>query len=61
MRADSLTDEDRREWGAYLRKRNLNPSIDNSWLFSKQKPSDSSDYMVDIKPGEELLIEVFSK
>ena len=61
MRADSLTQEDRLEWGAYLRKRNLNPSIDNSRLFSKQKPSDTSDYTVDIKPDEEVLIEVFSE
>ncbi len=61
MRENTLTDEDRKEWGAYLRKRNLNPSIDTQRVFSKQRPSEKMDYVVRIEAGKELLIEVFSK
>jgi acetyl esterase/lipase len=57
----TLTDADRKEWGAYLRKRDLSPSIYNQRVYSRQHPNNRQDYIVDIKEGEEILIEVFSK
>lgn len=59
-RSNSLTEADRKNWGAFLRKRNLNPSIDNSILFARQRPGDLNDYIIDID-GSDILIEVFSK
>ncbi|MBK8636431.1 MAG: hypothetical protein KA767_10925 [Saprospiraceae bacterium] len=59
-RSNTLTEADRKNWGAFLRKRNLNPSIDNSKLYAKQRPGDVKDYIIDIV-GSDILIEVFSK
>ena len=61
MNNQSLTDEDRKEWGDYLRKRNLNPSIDHSRAFNKQRPLDAGPYVIDIQEGKELSIDVFSE
>lgn len=57
----TLTDAERKEWGDYLRKRDLSPSIDKQRIYSHQHPNDKEDYVVDIKEGKEVLIEVFSK
>ena len=57
----ALTDADKNEWGEYLRKRNLSPSIDRQRIYSRQHPNDKQDYIINIKNGEEVLIEVFSK
>jgi predicted esterase len=57
----SLTDTDRREWGEYLRKRDLSPSIFNQRVYPHQHPGDKKDYVVNIRDGKEILIEVFSK
>lgn len=57
----TLTDADRIEWGEYLRKRDLSPSIYNQRVYSHKRPTDRQDYIVDIKNGKEILIEVFSK
>jgi hypothetical protein len=57
----TLTDADKKAWGEYLRKRDLSPSIDKQRIYSHKRPADKSDYIVDIKAGKELLIEVFSK
>jgi hypothetical protein len=56
-----LTDQDKKEWGEFLRKRDLSPSIENQRVFSRQRPNDKDDYVVDIKEGEDILIEVFSR
>lgn len=57
----TLTDAERKEWGEYLRKRNLSPSIENQRIYYRKHPNDKQDYIIDIKNGEEILIEVFSK
>jgi len=57
----TLTEADRKEWGEYLRKRDLSPSIDKQRVYSKKRPNDKQDYIIDIKDGKEVLIEVFSK
>jgi acetyl esterase/lipase len=57
----TLTDADRKEWGEYLRKRDLSPSIYNQRIYSHQHPNDKGDYIVNIKNGKEILLEVFSK
>ena len=61
QRENTLTDEDVKEWGAYLRKRDLSPSIYDQRVFPRQHPGDKSDYTMEIKEGADLLIEVFSK
>lgn len=57
----TLTDADRKEWGDYLRKRDLSPSIYNQRIYFRQHPVDKQDYILNIKEGEEVLIEVFTK
>ena len=58
----TLKDAERKEWGEFLRKRDLSPSIYNQKVFSHKHPTDKGDYTVDIKRrGREILIEVFSK
>jgi predicted esterase len=59
--SNTLTDADIKEWGTYLRKRDLSPSIYNQLVFDRQHPTDKQDYTVEIKEGTELLIDVFSK
>ncbi|HYE75109.1 MAG TPA: hypothetical protein VEF04_17340, partial [Blastocatellia bacterium] len=61
QRDNTLTDEDRKEWGEYLRKRDLSPSIENQRVFARQRPSDNQDYIVEIKDGNNLVLEVFSR
>jgi hypothetical protein len=61
QRDQKLTEQDQKEWGAYLRKRNLSPSIDNQHVFFRQHPNDTHDYIIDVKDGSNVLIEVFSK
>jgi len=57
----TLTDADRKEWGEYVRKRDLSPSIDKQRIYSRRHPADKGDYIVNIKDGSEMVIEVFSK
>ena len=57
----TLTDAERKEWGDFLRKRHLSPSIDKQRIYPRKHPNDKEDYVVDIKEGREVLIEVFSK
>jgi len=57
----TLTEADRKEWGEYLRKRNLSPSIYDQRVYSHRHPGDNKDYIIDIKAGEEVVIEVFGK
>ncbi len=60
QRKRTLTDSDRKEWGKYLRHRDLSPSIYNQRIFSHQHTNDKKDYIVEINEDHELLIEVFS-
>ena len=57
----TLTEQEIKEWGEYLRKRDLSPSIYNQRVFRRQHPNDKQDYIFEIKEGKELMIEVFSK
>ena len=57
----TITEADKKEWREYLRKRDLSPSIYNQRIYRYQHPNDNKNYIVDIKDGEEILIEVFSK
>lgn len=61
QRDNTLTEADKKEWGEFLRKRNLNPSIDKQKVFKKQRPGDGKDYEVEIVDGKEVVIEVFSQ
>jgi hypothetical protein len=51
----TLTDAERKEWGEYLRKRDLSPSIYNQRVYSRKHPNDKQDYIIDIKQGKEVI------
>jgi BD-FAE len=61
QQANTLTDDDRRRWGEYLRQRDLSPSIDRQRVFARQHPGDTGDYVVQIAAGRELVIDVYSQ
>ena len=61
QRDGTLTEQDKKEWGEFLRKRDLSPSIENQLVFPHQHPNDKRDYVIDIKEGADVLIEVFSQ
>lgn len=61
QRSGQLSEEDLEKWTAYHRNRDLSPSIENQRVFARQRPDDQQDYIVEIKAGMELNIEVFSK
>jgi hypothetical protein len=57
----SLSAADKAAWGEHLRKSNLSPSIETQRIYSRKHPNDKQDYVIDVKEGKEVLIEVFSK
>lgn len=61
-RAGKLTDEERKQWGDYVRQRDSSPSIENQRVYRRQHPQDKTDYLVEIKAGvvNKLTLEVFS-
>jgi hypothetical protein len=63
QRDRTLTEEDRKEWGDYIRRRDLSPSIETQRIFKRPRPGDKNDYIVEIEAAGEnhLKIEVFSK
>ena len=63
LRNRTLTDEDRKQWSEYVRKRDMSPSIENQRVFRRQRPNDKGDYLVEIKNSGEnkLNLEVFSR
>jgi hypothetical protein len=61
QRDNTLTDNDRKEWSDYLRKRDLSPSINNQKVFTRKHPGDKLEYIVEIKEGNDLTVQVFSK
>ena len=61
QRDGTLTDQDKKEWSDYHRKVDLSPSIDNQRVFARQHPGDKKDYIIDLKEGADVLIDVFSK
>lgn len=61
QRDGTITNQEIKEWGEFLRKRDLSPSIDNQRVFAYKHPNDKQDYVIDVKKGAEIVIEVFSK
>jgi acetyl esterase/lipase len=61
QREGTLTDADLKEWSDYHRKRDLSPSIEHQRVFARQHPRDKNDYVLNIKSGNEVVIEVYSK
>jgi predicted esterase len=61
QRLGTLTEADTKEWGEYLRRRDLSPSIDSQRIYKHRHPADKTDYIITIKEGEEIVVEVFSK
>jgi acetyl esterase/lipase len=61
QRDGTISDQEIKEWGEFLRKRDLSPSIDNQRVFAYRHPNDKEEYVIDVKNGTDVLIEVFSK
>jgi len=61
QREGTLTEQDRKEWSDFLRKRDLSPSIDDQRVFPRQHPNDKDEYVMNVRNGADVLIEVFSK
>lgn len=61
QRDNTLTEADIKAWGEFQRKRNLSPSIENQRVFARQHPGDKQDYVIEIREGKEILVEVFGK
>lgn len=61
QRDNTLTDAEIKEWGEYLRKRDLSPSIENQRVFTRQHPNDKNDYVITIKAGTDVALHVYSK
>jgi len=61
QRDGTITEQEIKEWGEFLRKRDLSPSIENQRVFAYKHPNDKQPYVIDVKKGSDVLIEVFSK
>jgi acetyl esterase/lipase len=61
QREGTITEQEIKEWGEFLRKRDLSPSIENQRVFAFKHPNDKQAYVIDVKKGSDVLIEVFSK
>jgi len=61
QREGTLSEQERKEWSEFLRKRDLSPSIDDQHVFPRQHPNDKNEYVMNITNDADLLIEVFSK
>jgi hypothetical protein len=58
LRDGSLTDEERRKWVAYARKRNLSPSLGDQRAFRTRHPAEGSVMIVEFKGNGENRIDV---
>jgi predicted esterase len=47
----NLTEEERKEWITYARKRDLSPSIEGLRVYSKARPGDKEEMTVEVKAG----------
>jgi hypothetical protein len=61
QRDGTITEQEIKEWGEFLRKRDLSPSIENQRVFAYKHLNDKQAYVIDVKKGSDVLIEVFSK
>jgi acetyl esterase/lipase len=58
LRAGTLGDEDRREWIAYARRRDLSPSLEDQRVFRTRHPGDAGEMIVEFKGGGENRVDV---
>ncbi len=58
LRGGTLTDDERQEWIAYARKRDLSPSLGDQRVFRAKHPGDGRDRIVEFKSGSENRIDV---
>jgi acetyl esterase/lipase len=63
MKSGTLTDDERREWIAYARKRDLSPSLADQRVFRSKYPHEKIDMIVEIKSRAEnrIDLEVFTR
>lgn len=61
QRNGTISGDELKTWGEFLRKRDLSPSIENQRVFAVQRPGDKKDYIIDIKKDVDVTFEVFSK
>ena len=61
QRNGTISGDELKTWGEFLRKRDLPPSIENQRVFAVQRPGDKKDYIIDIKKDVDVTFEVFSK
>lgn len=61
QRKRELTEADIKAWSDYIRQRDLSPSIYNQKVYAHKHPADNEDYVLTIKEGNEILVEVFSE
>jgi predicted esterase len=59
----TLTEQDEKDYLAFARARNLEPSIEDDRVFTSKRPGESNPIVVEIKPegNDGITIEVFSK
>jgi hypothetical protein len=58
LRDGSLTDEERRRWVAYAKKRDLSPSLGDQRVFRTRHPGEGSDMIVEFKGNGKNRIDV---
>jgi acetyl esterase/lipase len=58
MKGGTITDDERREWVAYARKRDLAPSLGDQRVFRARHPGDRTDMIVEFKAGGESRVDV---
>jgi hypothetical protein len=58
LRGGTLTDEERREWVAYARQRDLSPSLGDQRAFRVKHPGEGSDMIVEFKGSGENRIDI---
>ena len=55
QREGTLTEQDRKEWSEFLRKRDLSPSIDDQRVFPRQHPNDKNDYVMNVNDSSRCV------
>jgi hypothetical protein len=58
LRDGTLTDEERREWIAYARKRDLSPSLGDQRVFRARHPGEGGEMIVEFKGGGENRVDI---
>jgi acetyl esterase/lipase len=58
LRDGTLTDDERREWIAHARRRDLSPSLGDQRVFRAKHPGNGSDMIVEFQGGSENRVDV---